>query len=86
VTNALGWAAATPVLVPPVATADQTERYPAPTSAASEECYAITERLAPTSTRSSHRPPRRRLALNGVKWHVTSYNTADYVLPGEEGR
>ena len=45
VTNALGWVAATPPSwFPPVATADQAERYLRPTVRGErEECYAITE-------------------------------------------
>ncbi len=83
VTNALGWVAATPPSwFPPVATADQIERYLRPTVRGErEECYAITEASAgsdvdaieATAYRDGH-----EWVLNGVKWHVTSYNSADY--------
>ena len=46
------------------------------------ECYAITEEEPdPTWTPSRRRPGRRkRDVLNGVKWHVTSYNDASYAF------
>jgi len=80
--SAAGWAAATPPSwFPPVATRDQLARYLLPTVRGErEECYAITEEgAAPTSTRSRRPPtPTDSWVLNGVKWHVTSFNTADY--------
>ncbi|HEY3881077.1 MAG TPA: acyl-CoA dehydrogenase family protein [Trebonia sp.] len=83
VTNALGWVAATPPSwFPPVATADQVERYLRPTARGErEECYAITEEGAGTDVDAIEATAFRdgdSWLLNGVKWHVTSYNTADY--------
>src|SRR6201996_122020 len=83
VTNALGWVAATPPSwFPPVATADQAERYLKPTVRGErEECYAITEASAGSDVDAIEATARRdgdEWVLNGVKWHVTSYNTADY--------
>src|SRR5215831_14747467 len=83
VTNALGWVAATPPSwLPRVATPDQTERYLKPTIRGErEECYAITEEGAGTDvdaiTATAYRDGDAWV-LNGVKWHVTSFNTADY--------
>ncbi len=83
VTNALGWVAATPPSwLPPVATADQAERYLKPTVRGErEECYAITEERAGSDVDAIEATARRdggEWVLNGVKWHVTSFNTADY--------
>ena len=83
VTNALGWVAATPPSwFPPVATAEQAERYLKPTVRGErEECYAITEEGAGTDVDAIEATARRdgdHWLLNGVKWHVTSFNTADY--------
>ena len=83
VTNALGWVAATPPSwLPPVATPDQVERYLKPTIRGErEECYAITEEGAGSDVDAIEATARRdgdEWVLNGVKWHVTSYNTADY--------
>jgi acyl-CoA dehydrogenase len=83
VTNALGWVAATPPSwLPPVATADQVERYLKPAIRGErEECYAITEESAGSDVDAIEATARRDGAewvLNGVKWHVTSFNTADY--------
>jgi acyl-CoA dehydrogenase len=83
VTNALGWVAATPPSwFPPVATADQLERYLKPTIRGErEECYAITEASAGSDVDAIEATARRdgdEWVLNGVKWHVTSYNSADY--------
>ena len=85
VTNALGWVAATPPSwFPPVATADQVERYLAPTVRGErEECYAITEEGAGTDVDAIEATACRdgdSWVLNGVKWHVTSYNSADYAF------
>jgi acyl-CoA dehydrogenase len=85
VTNALGWVAATPPSwFPPVATADQAERYLGPTVRGErEECYAITEEGAGTDVDAIEATAYRdggSWVLNGVKWHVTSYNTADYAF------
>ena len=83
VTNALGWVAATPPSwLPPVATDDQIERYLRPTVRGErEECYAITEASAGSDVDAIEATAYRdgeEWVLNGVKWHVTSHNTADY--------
>jgi acyl-CoA dehydrogenase len=83
VTNALGWVAATPPSwFPPVATDDQVERYLKPTVRGErEECYAITEASAGSDVDAIEATAYRDgddWILNGVKWHVTSYNSADY--------
>src|SRR5277367_5485396 len=83
VTNALGWVAATPPSwFPPVATDDQVERYLKPTVRGErEECYAITEASAGSDVdaiEATAYPDGDDWVLNGVKWHVTSYNSADY--------
>jgi acyl-CoA dehydrogenase len=83
VTNALGWVAATPPSwLPPVATPDQLDRYVRPAiEGEREECYAITEEGAGSDVSAIEATARRDgdgYLLNGVKWHVTSYNTADY--------
>jgi len=83
VTNALGWVAATPPSwFPPVATDDQVERYLKPTVRGErEECYAITEASAGSDVDAIEATACRDgddWVLNGVKWHVTSYNSADY--------
>src|SRR5579859_7092537 len=92
VTNALGWVAATPPSwLPEVATADQLDRYVRPAIRGErEECYAITEEGAGSDVDAIEATARRdgdEYVLNGVKWHVTSYNTADFAffqarLPG----
>jgi acyl-CoA dehydrogenase len=94
VTNALGWVATTPPSwLPAVATPDQLERYVRPAIAGErEECYAITEEGAGSDVdaiEATARPDGDGYLLNGVKWHVTSYNTADFAffqgkLPGGE--
>jgi acyl-CoA dehydrogenase len=83
VTNALGWVAATPPSwFPPVASAGQLARYLLPTIRGErEECYAITEEGAGTDVDAIEATAYRdgdSWVLNGVKWHVTSFNTADY--------
>jgi len=83
VTNALGWVAATPPSwLPAVATRDQIDRYVRPAVAGDrEECYAITEEGAGSDVDAIEATARRDgedYLLNGVKWHVTSYNLADY--------
>jgi len=85
VTNALGWVAATPPSwLPGVATADQIERYVRPAiNGEREECYAITEESAGSDVDAIEATARRAgegYLLNGVKWHVTSFNTADYAF------
>jgi acyl-CoA dehydrogenase len=85
VTNALAWAAATPPSwLPAVATPDQTERYVLPAIRGErEECYAITEENAGSDVAAIEATARRdgdSYLLNGVKWHVTSYNTASFAF------
>ncbi len=85
VTNALGWVAATPPSwLPAVATPDQLERYVRPAIAGQrEECYAITEQDAGSDVDAIEATARHEAGeyvLNGVKWHVTSFNSADYAF------
>src|ERR1700728_1186394 len=85
VTNALGWVASTPPSwLPEVATADQVERYVRPAVRGDrEECYAITEEGAGSDVDAIEATARRAgdsYVLSGVKWHVTSYNTADFAF------
>jgi alkylation response protein AidB-like acyl-CoA dehydrogenase len=85
VTNALGWVAATPPSwLPPVATPYQIERFVRPAIAGErEECYAITEEGAGSDVAALQATARRdgdSYVLNGVKWHVTSYTTADFAF------
>jgi len=85
VTNALGWVATTPPSwLPAVATPDQLERYVRPAIAGErEECYAITEEGAGSDVdaiEATAVPDRDGYLLNGVKWHVTSYNAADFAF------
>jgi alkylation response protein AidB-like acyl-CoA dehydrogenase len=85
VTNALGWVAATPPSwLPQVATPDQIERYVRPVIRGDrEECYAITEEGAGSDVDAIEATARRdgdSYLLNGTKWHVTSYNTADFAF------
>jgi acyl-CoA dehydrogenase len=85
VTNALAWAASTPPSwLPSVATGDQIERYVRPAIRGErEECYAITEEGAGSDVAAIEATARRNgdgYLLNGVKWHVTSYNTADFAF------
>jgi acyl-CoA dehydrogenase len=85
VTNALGWVAATPPSwLPPIATPYQIEQFVRPAVAGErEECYAITEEGAGSDVAGLEATARRdggEYLLNGVKWHVTSYNTADFAF------
>jgi acyl-CoA dehydrogenase len=85
VTNALGWVASTPPSwLPAVATPDQIHRYVRPAIAGDrEECYAITEEGAGSDVSAIEATARRDgedYRLDGVKWHVTSYNTADFAF------
>ena len=85
VTNALGWVAATPPSwLPPIATPYQLEQFVRPAIAGErEECYAITEEGAGSDVAGLQATARRdgdQYVLNGVKWHVTSYNTADFAF------
>jgi acyl-CoA dehydrogenase len=85
VTNALAWCLTTPPgWWPAVANDHQRETYLLPTIAGRrEECYAITEEYAGSDVSDLQATAARDgddYVLNGVKWHVTSYNKADYVL------
>ncbi len=66
------------------ATLAQLDRYVRPAiEGEREECYAITEEGAGSDVSSIEATARRvgdGYLLNGVKWHVTSYNTADYAF------
>ena len=85
VTNALAWAAATPPSwLTAVATPYQIERFVRPAIRGErEECYAITEEGAGSDVEAIEATARRDgddYLLNGEKWHVTSYNTADFAF------
>ena len=85
VTNALAWVVATPPSwLPAVATADQIERYIKPSARGERsECYAITEEGAGSDVDAIEATASRDgddYVLNGVKWHVTSFNAADYAF------
>jgi acyl-CoA dehydrogenase len=85
VTNALGWVATTPPSwLPEVATDYQLEQWVRPTVAGlREECYAITESGAGSDVDDIVATARRdgdHYVLDGEKWHVTSYNSADYAF------
>ncbi len=85
VTNALAWCLTTPpAWWPAVANDHQRETYLLPTVAGHrEECYAITEEHAGSDVSDLRATARRDgddYVLDGVKWHVTSFNLADYVL------
>jgi acyl-CoA dehydrogenase len=85
VTNALAWSASTPPSwLPAVATPYQMDRFVRPTvSGEREECYAITEEGAGSDVDAIEATARRDgddYILNGEKWHVTSYNSADYAF------
>ncbi len=85
VTNALAWCLTTPPgWWPAVANDHQREVYLLPTIAGRrEECYAITEEYAGSDVSDLKATAAREgdeYVLNGVKWHVTSFNKADYVF------
>ena len=85
VTNALGWAAGTPPSwLPAVATPYQLERFVIPAIRGErEECYAITEEGAGSDVDAITSTALRDgddYRLNGEKWHVTSYNSADFAF------
>jgi acyl-CoA dehydrogenase len=84
-TNALGWSMGTPPgWFPPVATPDQVERYVKPAARGERhECYAITEEDAGSDVDAITSTAKRDgddYVIDGVKWHVTSYNEADYAF------
>jgi len=85
VTNALAWVVGTPPgWLPPVATPDQLERYVKPSARGERgECYAITEEGAGSDVDAIEATASKDgddYLLNGVKWHVTSFNAADYAF------
>jgi alkylation response protein AidB-like acyl-CoA dehydrogenase len=84
-TNALGWVLETPAgWLPQVATEHQLETWVKPTiEGRRNECYAITEEGAGSDVDAIEATARREddlYVLNGVKWHVTSANKADYAF------
>jgi alkylation response protein AidB-like acyl-CoA dehydrogenase len=85
VTNGLAWCLTTPPgWWPAVANDHQRETYLLPTiQGRREECYAITEEYAGSDVSDLKATATRdgdEYVLNGVKWHVTSFNKADYVF------
>ena len=83
VTNALGWCVHTPpAWAPAVVTPEQLERWIVPTIRGERhECYAITEEGAGSDVDAIASTVRREgdeYVLNGVKMHVTSFNSANY--------
>ncbi|MEX0991005.1 MAG: acyl-CoA dehydrogenase family protein [Actinomycetota bacterium] len=85
VTNALGWVVHTPAAwLPAVATDHQIEAYLKPTIRGERhECYAITEEGAGSDVDAITATARRDgddYVLDGEKWHVTSFNTADHIF------
>ena len=82
-TNALGWVLHTPALwFTKVATPAQLDRWLRPSlDGSTRECYAITEEGAGSDVDAIEATARRagdEYVLNGVKWHVTSYNDSQY--------
>jgi len=85
VTNALAWMLSTPPQWwPAVATDYQRERWLLPTIRGEmAECYAITEEGAGSDVDAIEATARRDgdgYVLDGVKWHVTSFNEAAYAF------
>jgi len=85
VTNALGWVASTPPSwMPAVATRFQLDKFIIPAVRGErEECYAITEEGAGSDVDAITAAARRDgddYLLTGEKWHVTSYNSADFAF------
>lgn len=84
-TNALGWVIDTgPAWAVGVMSGEQVERYLKPIVRGElHECYAITEEGAGSDVdaiRSTARRDGDEYVLNGVKWHVTSFNKAGLVF------
>ena len=82
VTNGIGWCCATPPSWwPEVANDHQRETWLLPTVRGEmQECYAITEEGAGSDVSDLTATARREgddYVLDGVKWHVTSFNEAD---------
>ena len=85
VTNGIAWCCATPPSWWPAVVNDhQRETWLLPTVRGERaECYAITEEGAGSDVSDLTAAARREgdeYVLDGVKWHVTSYNEADYVF------
>jgi acyl-CoA dehydrogenase len=85
VTNGLAWVMHTPPQWwVDVATDYQRERWLLPgVRGEKHEAYAITEELAGSDVSDLAATARRegdQYVLNGVKWHVTSFNLAEYVF------
>ncbi|MFZ2501777.1 MAG: acyl-CoA dehydrogenase family protein [Nocardioides sp.] len=85
VTNALAWVMATPPgWWPEVASAHALETWLLPTIRGERsECYAITEEDAGSDVSELRATARREgdsYVIDGTKWHVTSFNEADYVF------
>jgi acyl-CoA dehydrogenase len=83
VTNGLAWCMHTPPQWwADVATEEQRERWLLPAVRGERhECYAITEELAGSDVSALEATARLdgdAYVVNGTKWHVTSYNVADY--------
>ncbi len=90
VTNGLAWVMATPPQWwPEVATDYQRERWLLPSVRGDKhEAYAITEEFAGSDVSELQTTARRygdgengeNYVIDGTKWHVTSFNLADYVF------
>jgi acyl-CoA dehydrogenase len=85
VTNALAWVCSTPPSwLPGVATSYQMDKFVLPAVRGErEECYAITEEGAGSDVdaiEATARADGDGYLLNGEKWHVTSYNSADFAF------
>lgn len=85
VTNGLAWVMATPPQWwPEVATDYHRERWLLPAVRGEKhEAYAITEEFAGSDVSALAATARRdgdEYVIDGVKWHVTSFNLADYVF------
>jgi acyl-CoA dehydrogenase len=85
VTNGLAWVMATPPQWwPAVATDYQRERWLLPSVRGEKhEAYAITEEFAGSDVSELATTAHRdgdEYVINGTKWHVTSFNLADYVF------
>jgi acyl-CoA dehydrogenase len=85
VTNGLAWVMATPPQWwVEVATDYQRERWLLPSVRGEKhEAYAITEEFAGSDVSALRTTAQRdgdEYVINGVKWHVTSFNLADYVF------
>ena len=84
-TNAVAWMIHTPAQwLPKVASDSQMDRWVLPTIRGElRECYAITEEGAGSDVDAIEATAHRdggEYVLNGVKWHVTSFNRSEYVF------